>query len=97
MAPSEEIGDITIEYYENGTEDQKERAKDWLEKLNETYKDWLEKLNETYNVNKNKVGAKKLYQVLKLLYPENNEHPTKRFVSDYLKRQGDHHQINKET
>eukprot|EP01050_Picozoa_sp_SAG11_P013044 SAG11_NODE_1495_length_4799_cov_1881.608723_3_plen_522_part_00 len=80
-----ETGYNTIEYYENGTQDQKESADDWLEKL-----------NETYNINKNKVGAKKLYQVLKLLYPEDNKHPTKRFVNDYLRRQGDH-QINKET
>eukprot|EP01050_Picozoa_sp_SAG11_P015588 SAG11_NODE_2038_length_3892_cov_181.204587_1_plen_40_part_10 len=37
MASSEDNKYNTIEYYENGTEDQKESADDWLEKLNETY------------------------------------------------------------
>ena len=59
-----------IEYYENGTEDQKKKAKDWLKKLNKTYDDDL-----------NRVGAGKLYQVLKALYPEKGKYPTKRFIT----------------
>jgi hypothetical protein len=65
-----------IEYYENGTDAQKEKAKDWLEKLNKTYDDDL-----------NRVGAAKLYMVLKALYPERGKYPTKRFIRDYLTRQ----------
>eukprot|EP01050_Picozoa_sp_SAG11_P020620 SAG11_NODE_3509_length_2404_cov_725.840347_3_plen_281_part_00 len=74
----------TVEYYLNGTAEQKDKADDWLDKL-----------NEVYHEKKNKVGARKLYQVIRLIYPDIGEHPTKRFVYDYLKRQMDH-QLNKE-
>ena len=74
----------TVEYYLNGTAEQKDKADDWLDKLNEVYHEKI-----------NKVGARKLYQVLRLVYPTVGEHPTKRFVYDYLKRQMDH-QLNKE-
>eukprot|EP01050_Picozoa_sp_SAG11_P013765 SAG11_NODE_1630_length_4545_cov_51.211201_2_plen_98_part_01 len=74
----------TVEYYLGGTAAQKRKADDWIDKL-----------NEVYHEKKNKVGARKLYQVLRLVYPTVGEHPTKRFVYDYLKRQMDH-QLNKE-
>eukprot|EP01050_Picozoa_sp_SAG11_P030905 SAG11_NODE_9351_length_918_cov_13.047561_2_plen_59_part_01 len=53
----------TVEYYLGGTADQKRKADDWIDKL-----------NEVYHENKNKVGARKLYQVLRLVYPTVGEH-----------------------
>ena len=74
-----------IEYYENGTDAQKEKAKDWLTKLNKMYDDDL-----------NRVGAGKMYMVLKLKYPGRGKHPTKRFIRDYLTRQHGN-QVHKQT
>eukprot|EP01052_Picozoa_sp_SAG31_P073557 SAG31_NODE_32590_length_354_cov_0.278431_1_plen_52_part_10 len=46
----------TVEYYLGGTADQKRKADDWIDKLNEVYHEKI-----------NKVGARKLYQVLRLV------------------------------
>ena len=40
-----------IEYYENGWDEQKAQAKDWLKKL-----------NKIYDIDKNRVGMVKLYK-----------------------------------
>ena len=46
---------------------------------------WLRMLNREYGENKNHVGVKKMYYTLKARDREN--HPTRRFIEDFLNRQ----------
>ena len=62
-----------IEYYENGSREQKKQAQDWLKKL-----------NKVYDTDKNRVGGTKLYH-LPGLWTRTNTHYILVLFMGYMK------------
>ena len=73
-----------MDYYKNGTQDQRKKHKLWSALLDDMYDD-----------NLNRIGMAKMYKVLQAANPEPGAYPTKRFIKDYLSRQHDN-QIRKQ-
>ena len=73
-----------MDYYKNGTQDQRKKHKLWSALLDDMYDD-----------NLNRIGMAKMYKVLQAANPEPGAYPTKRFIKDYLNRQHDN-QVRKQ-
>ena len=86
--------DSIIEYYDAGAPLSTSLTRDNARDYKERSKQYKRMLKEEYYDNENPRGVQSLYNILKANNPDDGEHPKryppKRFVGDWLRRQGKH-------
>eukprot|EP01045_Picozoa_sp_COSAG04_P009273 COSAG04_NODE_533_length_12959_cov_8.218497_3_plen_199_part_00 len=86
--------DSIIEYYDAGAPLSTSLTRDNARDYKERSKQYKRMLKEEYYDNENPRGVQSLYNILKAKNPDDGEHPKryppKRFVGDWLRRQGKH-------